>query len=155
MPSAEQTDARTARRTASPASTPRLIGGVLVAIVASIVVNAVIALIAHALGAHDDFMPLTIGAYGTFTVIGVVAGALGWLVVRRWSKRPASVLRWLVPVIVLVSLIPDLFLFADDSRAGVSTLGILALMVMHVATAAVTVPILRRVAPVADAPTAG
>lgn len=135
--------------TAEPRSLPRpsasrIVITVLAAAVAAVVVNAVIAALAHALGASDDFRPLQAPSYIALTVIGVLAGAAGWAAVRRWSRRPAAVLRWLVPTVVAISLLPDLALLFTDAQPNTSGLAVTALMLMHLATAAVAVPLFAR-----------
>jgi hypothetical protein len=135
---------------ASRTSPLLLVGGLAVAAVASIAVNALIAVVAHALGASDEFPPLQFGAYAFFTVLGVLAGAAGWAAVRRFSSRPAAVLRWLVPTVVAVSLVPDLLLLTSEGQPGTGVLAVVALMAMHLAIAAIAVPIYRRVMPLPD-----
>jgi hypothetical protein len=131
-------------------SAARIAGGVAVAAVGAVVVNALVSLVAQAAGASEDFQPLRPGAYVFLTVVGVLAGAAGWAAVRRWSNRPAVVLRWLVPVVVVVSLVPDVALLFSDMQPNTSGLAVGALMLMHVATAAVAVPVFAKVLPVAS-----
>ncbi|TQS45104.1 DUF6069 family protein [Cryptosporangium phraense] len=135
-------------------SAVRAVGGVILAVVASVVVNAIIAAAAHAAGADDEFMPLNAGSFTFFTVVGVLAAAFAWTLIRRLSRRPSTVLRWLVPGVVVFSLIPDILLLVDGSLAGTSTLAVLALMLMHLAVAAIAVPIFLRVLPVTSSPAA-
>lgn len=128
-----------------------IVGGIAVAAVGAVLANTLIALLAHLLGASGEFQPLTFGVYAFLTVVGVLAGAAGWAAVRRLSSRPAAVLRWLVPAVVVLSLVPDvLLLLAPDAQPGTSVLAVVALMAMHVATAAVAVPVFRRVMPLPD-----
>lgn len=138
----------------APAATrtsPLLIAaGVAAAIVVSVLADAVIALIAHAIGASDEFPPLQFGGFTFFTVIGVLAGLAGWAVIRSRSRRPAAVLRWLVPTVVAVSLVPDLLLLPGDTFPGTSVLAVVSLMVMHVVVAAIAVTAFRRVLPLPD-----
>jgi hypothetical protein len=110
-------------------------------------VNALIAVLAVAAGASDAFPPLEPSAYAPLTVQGVLAGAVGWAAVRRWARRPAAVLRKLVPAVVAVSLLPDVALLFNDMQPSTGGLGVAALIVMHLATAAVAVPVLARVLP--------
>jgi hypothetical protein len=128
-----------------PAAVRHLNGRIAVpiAIVAAIAVGsaatAVVAAIAHAAGVSHTFQPLTAGAYIGLIVVGVVAGCAGWQLVRARVSDPGKVLRRLVPVVVLVSFVPDLAIGisgADHATWG----GVLALMGAHivVATAAVT-----------------
>ena len=60
------------------------------------------------------------------------------------AATTAAVLRWLVPLVVVLSFIPDLLLL----QYGLSVLLVIGLMVMHVVCAAVAVPACRRVLPV-------
>ena len=151
-------------RSTTPSSTsPHRVGGAvesgtkgskvalagLVAIVAGLIGNTVVAQIALAAGASEDFQPLTFGAYSFFTVIGVVAGLVGWLVVRR-KPNAASILRWLVPTVLVLSLVPDVALGFSD-RPGVSWGAVVALMVMHVVVTVAAVATFSKFLPVADA----
>ena len=113
----------------------------------AVVVNVVIAVLALAAGASEDFEPLQPAAYVFFTVVGVLAGAAGWAAVRRWARHPAAILRWLVPVVVAVSLLPDLALLVTDMQPNATGIGVAALMLMHAATATVAVPIFTRALP--------
>ena len=118
----------------------------IAAIAAGLVGNTLVAQLALAAGASEDFQPLTPGAYGFFTVVGVVAGLLGWVLVRR-RARAADTLRWLVPTVLVLSLVPDVALGFSD-RPGVSWGGVVALMVMHVVVTVAAVTSFRRFLPV-------
>ena len=125
----------TSTTSAPPATDSRATAGKIalagiVAAVVALVGNTVVAQVALAAGASDDFTPLTPGAYGFFTVVGVLAGLIGWLLVRRTANATAT-LRWLIPTVLVVSLIPDVMVGLSD-RAGVSWGAVAALMVMHV-----------------------
>ncbi|MEV5842531.1 DUF6069 family protein [Streptomyces sp. NPDC051985] len=117
-------------------------GGVLAAIVMASIVNTVISLIALAAGAPDDFQPLKAGSYIFLTAVGTLIGALGWAVVRKSAKDPEALVRWLVPTVVVVSFVPDFLLYGDGGAIGVG-----ALLLMHVAVAAVVVFAYRKVMP--------
>lgn len=119
-----------------------VVGGVVAAIVVSSLVNGVLALLALAAGAPDDFQPLKPGAYISFTTVGVAAGAVGWAVVRKVSKDADALVRWLAPAIVVVSFVPD-FLFFEEGEVS----GVVALLLMHVAVAVVAVFAYRKVMP--------
>ncbi|MFC9425706.1 hypothetical protein [Streptomyces sp. NPDC056987] len=56
--------------------------------------------------------------------------------------RPSRPLRVLVPLVVVVSFVPD-FLLLDDGGAAGGT----ALLLMHVAVVTIAVPVYRRVMP--------
>ncbi|MFC9845130.1 DUF6069 family protein [Streptomyces sp. NPDC060223] len=125
-----------------------VIGGVLAAIVASSIIEAVVASIARAAGASDDFMPLQASAFVFFTVVGLVVGAIGWIIVRSRSEAPESMLRKLVPAVLAISFIPDLAMLASDYSPHSNTVGVVALLVMHVVVAAVGVFTFHKVLPV-------
>jgi len=107
----------------------------------------VIALIARAAGASHDFKPLWPSSYLPLTVLGVLAGAIGWQIIRRRATRPAAVLRWLVPTVVVLSFIPDIAVGAAGGSPGVSWGAVSALMLMHLTVAAVAVAVYRRLMP--------
>ncbi|MER5520845.1 DUF6069 family protein [Streptomyces sp. NPDC002763] len=121
-------------------------GGVLGAILLSSLANALIAVLAHAVGAPDDFDPLKPAAYIFLTTLGVLGGTVGWVVVRRFSRDPERLLRRLVPSVVVVSFVPDFFQFG----AGEVT-GVVALLLMHVVVAVIAVLAYRRVLPLNSA----
>lgn len=121
-------------------------GGVFVAFLLSSLVNVLIAVLAHALGAPDDFSQLEPSRYVFMTALGVLGGSVGWSLVRRFSSDPERLLRRLVPSVVVLSFVPDFFLFGEGEVTGV-----VALLVMHVAVAAIAVPTYRRVMPLSSA----
>ncbi|MFD4506793.1 DUF6069 family protein [Streptomyces sp. NPDC058457] len=119
-----------------------VVGGVVAATAVASIADTVIALLALAAGASDDFRPLKASSYIFLTVVGVVAGAVGWAIVRNMSKDPEALLRWLLPTLVVVSFVPDFLLLGDGGAIGV-----VALLLMHVAVAAVAVLTYRKVMP--------
>jgi hypothetical protein len=139
----------------STASTPtgvraaRTALAILAAAAASVVVVAVIAAIAHAAGARHDFKPLTPGSYLPLTVLGVAVGGIGWQMVHRRAARPVAMLRWLVPGVIVVSLVPDLAVGISGSQPGTTWGAVAALMVMHLAVASIAVPAFQRLMPAA------
>jgi hypothetical protein len=122
-------------------------GGLLGTAVVAVAVNAIVAATAHAAGASDDFEALQLPAYAALTVFGVLIAAAAWAIIRARLARPAPLLRILVPVVLIVSLIPDIMVGISDSQPGTSWGAVIALMVMHVAVAAVAVPAYRRLLP--------
>jgi len=133
--------------TAPRLSILRIIGGVVLAAVGAIAVNSLIAWLAIAAGAATPFMPLQPTGVITFTVIGVVAGAIGLAIIRRVSAQPRAVLRVLVPSVVALSLIPDVILLVTGIQPNTSVLGVAALMTMHLVTAVIAVSVFARVMP--------
>ena len=129
------------RQTVPPAAPPaRIALAIVLAAVVAAVVNTLIGLLIGVIEG-TGYNPTTAIAY---SVIGVLIGAAGWALVRRVAPRPAAALRWLVPLVVVLSFIPDLLLL----QYGLSVLLVIGLMVMHVVCAAVAVPAFRRVLPV-------
>ena len=133
-------------KAAGRTTTSRALLAGLVAIVASLIGNTVVAQIALAAGGSDDFQPLTPGAYGFLTVLGVVAGFVGWLLIRR-TDNAAVTLRWLVPTVLVVSFVPDILVGFSD-RAGVSWGAVVALMAMHVVLTVTAVATFSRLLPI-------
>ncbi|MFI1355312.1 DUF6069 family protein [Streptomyces sp. NPDC020898] len=117
-------------------------GGVLAAVLLSSLANALIAVLAHAVGAPEDFQPLEPSAYVPLTTLGVLAGSAGWALVRRFSPDPERLLGRLVPSVVVLSFVPDFFQFGKGEVTGV-----VALLLMHVVVAVIAVPTYRRVMP--------
>ena len=124
-----------------------LVGGVIAS-----VVNALVALVALAAGADPSTQGLTPPAYITFTIVGVLVGAIGWMLIGR-ARSAGRILAVLVPVVVLVSLIPDIALALGATNSGGVTAAV-ALGIMHVVTAAVAVPVYRVFLPLAKRPQA-
>ncbi|GAA2243687.1 DUF6069 family protein [Herbiconiux moechotypicola] len=110
------------------------------AVVAAVAVNTLISAVAAASGAPSDYGPLTFPAFTLFTVIGVVVGWVGWSLVQRRARHPRRVLTVLVPVVVVLSLVPNVLLLAIGFIPGTTVAGVVALMLMHVVVAAVAVP---------------
>jgi len=128
-------------------SVPRTALLLLAAVAAAGLANTVIALAAVAAGAPSSYGPLTAPAYLTFTVVGVLVGYLGWRIVRRSAARPARVLRVLVPVVLVLSWVPDALLAALQFIPGTTLTGAIALALMHAVVVAVAVPVYARIAP--------
>ncbi|GGS21138.1 DUF6069 family protein [Streptomyces griseoviridis] len=121
-------------------------GGLVATAVVAVALNAAVAAIAHAAGASDDFEQLHFADYALLTVVGVLAGAGGWALVRARAARPARVLRTWIPVILLVTFVPDILLGLSDNP-GTSWGAVIALMLMHLVVAAVAVPAFRFLLP--------
>jgi uncharacterized membrane protein len=117
-------------------STLRVALGLAAAAVVAIAVNTVVALGAVALNPNGTRTGLDLVAYAPLTVVGVLAGAVGWALVRRHAANARSVLRTLVPVVVVLSFVPDFGLLIT---AMGDLVNVAALVVMHLVVAAVTV----------------
>jgi len=75
-----------------------------------------------------------------FTVIGVAAGLLVALAVDSASANPVPLFRNIVIVALLLSLLPDLYMFTSGGAAafpGATVPAVVTLMLQHVAAAAV------------------
>jgi hypothetical protein len=134
---------------------------VLVAsVVASLIVELIIAAIAHGAGAYSDFQPLTFGGLIGPTVLGLLIAVVVWELVRRRAGDPVAVMRRLVPIVVVLSWVPDVVLGATHREAASqlphTTWGeVAALMVMHLFVAAIGLGLFSRLLPLrrrSDAP---
>ncbi|HEX4056726.1 MAG TPA: DUF6069 family protein [Galbitalea sp.] len=135
---------------ASVSSVPkwRVVLTIAAAAIVAVAANTVVSTAAQAFGASSSFTPLSVALYGPFTAAGLVAGYVGWLVVRRRAGRPITVLRVLVPVLLLLSFVPDTVNAVVHFIPGSSLTAIFGLMIMHVIVVAVGVPVYQRLAPV-------
>ncbi|GAA3431686.1 DUF6069 family protein [Kutzneria kofuensis] len=125
-------------------SAARVTLGIAAAAVVSIAVNTVVALGALALDPNGTRTGLDLVAYAPLTVIGVLAGTIGWAAVRRYAARARATLRVLVPVVTVLTFIPDIVLLLTGAADAINVAG---LLVMHVVVAAVTVTAVSRVLP--------
>jgi len=129
-------------------SVPRTVILLVAAVAVAGIANSIIALVAIAAGASSSYAPLMPPVYLAFTALGVAGGYLGWRIVRRMVDRPARVLRVLVPVVLVLSWVPDVILAIVQFIPGTNLTGALALALMHAVVVAVAVPVYLRVAPV-------
>ena len=120
----------------------------LVGLVAALVGVAVVALVTRALGASTEFKPLTPQAYIFLATLGYLIGLAGWSFIRAKFRRPAFVLSRVVPVVLVLSFIPDLLVLAFHALPGTTLGGVIGLMVMHLVVAAAAIPAYRRALPV-------
>ena len=137
--------------TVAPSTRTPTIARTVVLLAAAVVVAGVsagiVAFSAAAAGA-GAFPPLMPAVYLTFVVLGLVAGYLGWRIVRARAPRPLALLRVLVPVLLVLSLLPDTILLLTGFIPGTTVTGAVALMLMHPIVVAVGVPVYQRLAPV-------
>lgn len=114
---------------------------VLVAAAAlAIAINAAIAGNALAWGAPADYGPLSLPAQATFTVAGVVVGWLCWRAITRRAREPRRVLQLLVPLVTILSLLPDALLLLVPVIPGTNAPAVIALMLMHLVVVGCAVP---------------
>lgn len=133
---------------AGTATVPRTAVLLVAAVAVAGVANSVIALSAIAAGASSAYSPLMPPVYLAFTVLGVLAGYVGWRLVRARTANPARVLRVVVPVALVLSWVPDVILAIVQFIPGTTTTGALALALMHAVVVGVAVPVYARIAPV-------
>jgi hypothetical protein len=117
--------------------------------VGGLVINSVIAVIARSVfDAPATFQPLTLPVYGFLTVVGAIIGAVGWHLIAKRARNATRLLGWLVPTVLVLSLVPDLLLLVDrTAQPGITTAGVIALMLMHFGVAAAAVPAYRKFIP--------
>jgi hypothetical protein len=127
-------------RPASPVPVLRILAILAVAVVVAVAVNSAIAAVAVASGAPADYGPLTFPAYTLFTVLGVAVGWIGWVLVHRRARDPRRVLSVLVPVVIVVSLVPDVLLLVFRFIPGTNAPAVIALALMHLVVVAAAVP---------------
>lgn len=128
---------------------PRLVAAVTLGVAAIVAVgaNTVVALAAVAAGASSTFAPLSIAVYAPFTVAGLLAGYVGWRLMRGRSRRPRRTLLLLVPIVLVLSFVPDTIAMIVGFIPGGSATAYLGLMLMHVVVVAVGVPVFASIAP--------
>ena len=117
----------------------RGISGTVAAIIVAVAADAAIAAVSHAAGVSDNFTPLEFASFTSLTVIGVLIAAIVWSRIRSKAARPRTVLRMLVPVVVLLSLVPDLILGFGKLEPHTTWGGVAALVLMHLAVSAAAV----------------
>jgi hypothetical protein len=126
-------------------------------VVASLIVELIIAAIAHGAGAYSAFQPLTFGGLIGPTALGLLTAVVVWELVRRRAGDPVAVMRRLVPIVVVLSWVPDIVLGATR-RAGTSQVAhttwgeVAALMVIHLFVAAIGLGLFSRLLPLRRRP---
>lgn len=108
--------------------------------VIAIAVNAAIAAAAITLGAPSGYGPLTVPANALLTIVGLAIGWVGWLFVQSRSRNPRRTLMVLVPLVTLLSFVPDILLLAVRFVPGTNAPAVIALMLMHLVVVACAVP---------------
>lgn len=118
----------------------------LLAIIAAVVVNTIIALVARGLfPVAPTFLPLQPVIFLSFTVLGVLGAIIVFAQIERRAKHPMSTFQRTVWIVLLVSLIPDLLVAFFRPYPGTTLPEVGALMLMHVATAMICLGTLSRV----------
>jgi hypothetical protein len=137
----------------SPATPAAIAAALLIPIAASIALAAAITALVRAVATvPSDFMPFKPSSYIALIVVGVVAGAAGWLAVRRRAANPPGVMRSLAPAVVALSFIPDVLVGVTKFEAGTTWAGVGGLMAMHLAVALCAVAAFTRFLPLTGQP---
>ena len=106
--------------------------------------NLVILALASAISdVPERFTPLQPGSIVFMTLLGVALAAGFYAVLRSRVADPAATFRKIVPVALVVSLIPDVMIWAQGAYTGAAKAEtVLPLMAMHVVTAAIVAALL-------------
>lgn len=120
-------------------SKPAVVGGLVAGIVIAIALDTIVAAITHGAGASRAFSPLKLQSYGALTTFGILAAAVGWNLIRTKASDPRKMLRWLVPVVLLITFVPDLLIGALGTMAGESWGAVSGPMAMHAIVAVTAV----------------
>ena len=116
----------------------------LLTIVAALVVNILISLVAKGLFTiAPTFLPLQM-FFIPFTIFGSLGAIIVFALLGRFARRPISTFRRTVWIVLLVSFIPDLLVGFLKPYVGTTPLAVGTLMVMHVATAMICLNMLLR-----------
>lgn len=118
---------------------------------ASLLVNAILRALAQMLFAIPEyFMPISSPSFIGLTIGGVMAALLVFALVARFSKRPYRAYLIVAIVALLLSFIPDVMFLVfgvplpNGEMAPAPVAGVLTLMLMHIATAVITLAMLFR-----------
>ena len=120
-----------------------VVGGGLALVAA--VANVVIAMaLRNVLGVPTAFQPLSTPGVAGFTIIGMIGATLVFAWVARTQPHPRRTFVLIASVGLIVSLLPDLAVWAMGVFPGTTAAGILSLMVLHVVAAGFAVGTLLR-----------
>jgi len=98
---------------------------------AAVLINTGIGQAARAIGVSPSFPYLTPQVYLPATAVMALLAGLGWVIIWRRTRRPARLLRVLVPALLVVSFVPDLLVALTAAPGTNDALGFAALMSMH------------------------
>lgn len=136
-----------------PATPAAIAAALLIPIAASSAIAAAITALVRAVATvPSDFAPFKPSSYIGLIVVGVVAGAAGWLAVRRRAANPSGVIRSLAPTVIALSFIPDVLVGVTKFEAGTTWAGVGGLMAMHLAVAVCAVAAFARFLPLTGQP---
>jgi hypothetical protein len=126
-------------------SVVRLAVATLIAIIGSLVADAIIVVIGtHMFPATAGYEHFRFGDYAKLTIIGVLIGAAGWPVLTHITSAPRWLYGRLTVLISLALFLPDAWLLIHHQPLE----GVAVLMAMHVAVAVVIYCSMVLIAPV-------
>jgi hypothetical protein len=114
-------------------------------VLAATVANVLIAMALRiGFGVPAAFTPLSTPTVATFTVVGMIGATLVFAWVARVQADPSRTFVWIAMAGLIVSLLPDLVVWATRVFPGTTATGILSLMALHVVAAGLALGILLR-----------
>ena len=120
----------------------RILKATTIALVGSLIGNETIRMLtATTYGISPAFIPLEHGKIVFFTILGTVGAAIVRIAVHR-SRQPARLFEIIAVIGLAVSIIPDILILSNPFP-GTSLAEVVALMCMHVVTAAICIGVLR------------
>ncbi len=125
----------------------RILRAGLTAAVLAAIVNGVISQVARAvLDAPSGFLPLQLPTVLVSTVAFILVGTVVFLVINRFARRPVRVFQVVAVIALLLSFANPFVIRNSDSErfAGMTGSILVALLLMHIAAAAIAIPILSR-----------
>ncbi|WP_435358482.1 DUF6069 family protein [Haloarchaeobius sp. DFWS5] len=103
------------------------------ALLASLVGNAVLLAIAQSLSVAPDFDPLAYPPVLFLTTVGTLGAAVVYWLLTRFVERPEVTFTRVVVAVLVLSFVPDFALLVYDPTATI--LGVVVLMLMHAVVA--------------------
>jgi hypothetical protein len=109
----------------------------------AVIVNAIVRTITgSAFNISPEFRPFTWPQFTLFTVIGVLGATLLYAYLLRRAERPRETFRKIAIAVLLVSFLPDVGLLVTQAVPGMSMPAFVALIIMHITTAAISIRLL-------------
>ena len=108
-----------------------------VAIVLSVLVNAILVVTAGTLGVAPGFQPLSVPPVVFLSAVGAVGAVVVYALLQRYVDRADHYFVRVAAVVLVLSFLPDVGLLFGDPAATVP--GVVILMVLHVVVAAASV----------------
>ncbi len=126
----------------------RVIAAMVAAIIVSLVVDALLVVIAQAaFPSTKGYAHFQVHQYATLTVLGIIVASVAWLVVNRVSSDPHWLFLRLAVLVTVVLWLPDVYLLTQGQPGD----AVAFLFLMHLAIALITYNLLVRLAPIGPA----